>query len=83
VAGETAPILFTSSLVGNTVSWNPLHPLNTVTYAIYQLTDSPYPSDHARAWAAGLVLLLFIFAVSLTARSLATRSRRKLGHATR
>jgi phosphate transport system permease protein len=84
VAGETAPILFTSSLVaGNTVSWNPLHPLDTVTFAIYTLTDSPYPSDHARAWAAGLVLLIFIFFVSLGARWLATRSRRKLGRASR
>lgn len=84
VAGETAPILLTSSLVGNnTVSWNPTQPLYTVTLAIYQLTDSPYPSDHARAWAAALVLLLFIFVVSLTARWLAARSRTRLGRATR
>lgn len=78
VAGETAPLLFTSSLAGTKVSWNPLHALQTVPVAIFELSDSADPADHARAWAAALVLLLFILATSLTARSLATRHRRRL-----
>jgi phosphate transport system permease protein len=78
VAGETAPLLFTSSLVGTQTSWNPTHALQTVPVAIFELSESPDPKDHARAWAAGFVLLLFILCASLTARWLATRSARKI-----
>ncbi|HEY3463099.1 MAG TPA: phosphate ABC transporter permease PstA [Gaiellaceae bacterium] len=83
VAGETAPLLFTSSIVGNGVGWSPGHALQTVPVAIFELSDSADPADHARAWAAGLVLLLFILFASLSARWLATRSRRKIGRAAR
>ena len=44
---------------------------------------APDPADHARAWAAALVLILFILFVSLAARWLATRSRRKIAQASR
>jgi phosphate transport system permease protein len=78
VAGETAPLLFTSSIVGTKVDWNPLHALQTIPVAIFELSDSPDPLDHERAWAAAFVLLLFILFTSLGARWLATRSRNKL-----
>ena len=78
VAGETAPLLFTSSIVGTQVSWSPNHALQTVPVAIFELAESPDPADHTRAWAAALVLLLFILLASLGARWLATRSRRRL-----
>jgi phosphate transport system permease protein len=78
VAGETAPLLFTSSLVGTQTSWNPSHALQTIPVAIFELSESPDPKDHARAWAAGFILLLFILVASLTARWLATRSARKI-----
>jgi phosphate transport system permease protein len=78
VAGETAPLLFTSALAGTQTSWNPTHALQTVPVAIFELSESADPKDHARAWAAGLVLLLFILFASLTARWLATRNARKL-----
>lgn len=78
VAGETAPLLFCSSIVGNGTSWNPLHALQTIPVAIFQMSESPYTQDHARAWSGGLVLILFILLASLSARWLATRSRRKL-----
>jgi phosphate transport system permease protein len=77
-AGETAPLLFTSSIVGTHVHWNPHHALQSIPVAIFELSESPDPQDHARAWAAALVLLLFILFASLGARWLATRSRRKL-----
>jgi len=78
VAGETAPLLFTSSIVGTQTSWSPFHALQSIPVAIFELSESPDPQDHARAWAAALVLLLFILFTSLAARWLATRSRRKL-----
>jgi phosphate transport system permease protein len=78
IAGETAPLLFTSSIVGPQVSWNPHHALQTIPIAIFELSESPDPADHTRAWAAATVLLLFILCASLGARWLATRNRRKL-----
>lgn len=83
IAGETAPLLFTSSLVANGTQWNPSHALQTIPVAIFELTDSSDPADHARAWAAATVLILFILLASLGARWLATRSRRKLGRSAR
>jgi phosphate transport system permease protein len=81
IAGETAPLLFTCSLVATGTHWNPSQPLQTVPVAIFELSDSADPADHARAWAAALVLILFILFASLTARWLATRSRRKIARA--
>jgi phosphate transport system permease protein len=78
VAGETAPLLFTTSFVGTQTSWDPHHALQSIPVAIFELSDSPDPADHARAWAAALVLLLFILVASLGGRWLATRSRRKI-----
>ena len=49
--------------------------------AIFELSESPDPQDHARAWAAALVLLLFILFASLGARWLATRNRRRISTA--
>ena len=78
VAGETAPLLFTTSIVGTQLHWDPHHALQTVPVAIFELSESPNPSDHAQAWAAALVLLVFILCTSLAARWLAARSRRKM-----
>jgi phosphate transport system permease protein len=78
VAGETAPLLFTSSLVSNSVAWNPTKPLFSVPLAIFELSEQDSPADHALAWAGAFVLLMFILLTSLTARWLANRSRRKL-----
>jgi phosphate transport system permease protein len=81
VAGETAPLLFTSAIVGTAVAFNPSHALQSVPVAIFELSESPDPADHARAWAGAFVLLMFILCTSLIARWLAGRSRRKLTRA--
>lgn len=81
VAGETAPLLFTSSIVGTALHWSPHHALQTVPVAIFELSESPDPNDHARAWAAAFVLLVFILLLNVLARWLATRNRRSLGSA--
>ena len=79
VAGETAPLLLVSSVVGTSVSWDAHHALQTVPLAIFELSESPDPADHTRAWAAAFVLLLFILVASLSARWLAARGQRRLG----
>jgi phosphate transport system permease protein len=77
-AGETAPLLFTSSIAANAVTWDPRQPLLTIPVDIFALSESPDPADHARAWALALVLISFVLVTSLTARALLARSRAKL-----
>jgi phosphate transport system permease protein len=80
VAGETAPLLFTSSLLTQTgVSWNPGHALWSVPVAIFEYSEQPDPALHAQAWAAALVLLAFILVTGLAGRALAARTRARLG----
>jgi phosphate transport system permease protein len=79
VAGETAPLLFTSSIVGDRLQWDPHAALGSVPLKIFEYSESPDPADHARAWAAALVLIGFVLVASITARALAARSRRRMG----
>jgi phosphate transport system permease protein len=77
-AGETAPILFTSTLFTNSVSADPTHPVATVPFAIFTYSESPDPNLHRQAWAAAFVLIMFVLLTSLGARFLLHRSRRRL-----
>ena len=77
-AGETAPLLFTSSIAANQVDWNPHDALLSIPLAIFQLSESADPADHARAWALALVLIAFVLITSLTARLILYYGRRKL-----
>jgi len=77
-AGETAPILFTSTLFTNSVSVDPAHPVATVPFAIFTYSESPDPNLHKQAWAAAFVLIMFVLLTSLSARFLLHRSRRRL-----
>jgi phosphate transport system permease protein len=77
-AGETAPLLFATSIYARTVEWNPAHALPNLTVQIFIWSESPDPEDHKRAWASALVLLIFVLVTSLVARTLLARSRRKL-----
>ncbi len=77
-AGETAPLLFTSSLTANAVSTDPRQPLQSVPLSIFQLSESPDPADHAKAWAAALVLITVVLLLSVVSRAILIRSRRKL-----
>jgi phosphate transport system permease protein len=81
IAGETAPLLLTCSLVAQGTHFNPGQPLQTIPVAIFELVDQPDAADHALAWAGAFVLIIFILLVSLGARWLATRSRRKIARA--
>lgn len=77
-AGETAPLLFTTSIAANAVTWDPREPVLSIPYDIFQLSESPDPADHARAWALGFVLICFVLVTSLSARLLLARYRKRL-----
>ena len=81
VAGETAPLLFCSSLATPGTHWNPDQPLQSVPVQIFELIEQADQQSYAMAWGAALVLILFILFASLGARWLATRSRRKIARA--
>lgn len=78
VAGETAPLLFTTSLAAMTVTWDPTQPVQSMPLTIFQYIEQPDPSYHTQAWATGIVLLAFVLILSLTSKFFLARSRRKL-----
>lgn len=71
IAGETAPLLFTSL---NNGFWSTSldQPIASLTVQVYSYAISPYEDWHRQAWAGALVLVVIVLACSLLAR-LATR----------
>ncbi len=67
VAGETAPLLFTS-FNNSFFSLDMKQPISSLTVTIFQYAMGPYDDWHAQAWAAALVITLFILAVTITGR---------------
>ena len=77
-AGETAPLLFTTSLFANAVVTDPSHSMATIPLVIFQGSESPSPHDQQVAWAAALVLLVVVLLGSITGRLLSLRARRQI-----
>ena len=77
-AGETAPLLFTSSIFANTVQTDVTKALPNIPVLIFTYSEQADPALHEQAWAAALVLMAFVLVASLAAKALLARSRRKL-----
>jgi phosphate transport system permease protein len=77
-AGETAPLIFLTSLPTSTVSLNPFQPLSNIPVTIFNLSEEANPAGFPRAWGAAFVLLAFILFANLGARALLARSRARL-----
>jgi phosphate transport system permease protein len=76
VAGETAPLLFTS--FNNRFFTTKLNqPIASLTVQIYNYAISPYEDWHRQAWAGALVLVTIVLICSLAAR-LATRQLERM-----
>ena len=78
VAGETAPLLFTSSVTANAISTNVTQALASLPVAIFEFSESPSPDDQAAGWAAALVLIAFVLVMNILAKTFAGRKRKKL-----
>lgn len=79
VAGETAPLLFTCSIVGAPgVATNPGQALASIPVRIFELTESPSPAEHAQAWAAALLLIVFVLVLNILARALHGRATARM-----
>ena len=72
IAGETAPLLFTS--FGNDLmSYHPLKPIAALPLYIYRYAISAFPVNQQMAWGASAVLIIFILALNFLARFIASR----------
>jgi phosphate transport system permease protein len=79
--GETAPLLFTSAIFADLVVTDPSQALPNIPVTIFRYSEAPDPVKHAQGWGAALILILFVLAISIVARSLSARTRRRLGAA--
>jgi phosphate transport system permease protein len=78
-AGETAPLLLTTSYATNTVT-NPFHgPQASLPFFIKTYVLEPNSVQNQRGFTAALVLLILILALFVLARYVGTRSARRLG----
>jgi phosphate transport system permease protein len=78
VAGETAPLLFTTSIAANAISYDVSNALPTLPVTIFVFSESPDPGEQAAAWAAALVLIVFVLAMNIVAKVVAGRKQRRL-----
>ena len=67
VAGETAPLLFTS-FNNSFFSLDMKQPVASLTVTIFQYAMGPYDNWHAQAWAAAFVITVFILLLTITGR---------------
>ena len=74
VAGETAPLLFTS--LGN-LNWSTslTKPMASLPVAIYQMAASPYEDLVQIAWAGALIITLGVLAINILAQLTVGRRR--------
>ncbi|HSR09582.1 MAG TPA: phosphate ABC transporter permease PstA [Bryobacteraceae bacterium] len=74
VAGETAPLLFTS--FGNRF-WSPgwEQPTSALPVMIFTYAISPYEDWHRQAWSAGFVLLTLVLGVNIFARAVLAKKK--------
>lgn len=79
-AGETAPLLFLTSLgTSSQADANLFHPLQSMTLVIFEYSDQADPAFQAKAWAAAFTLMCFVLVTSLSAKLALARYRKKLG----
>jgi phosphate transport system permease protein len=67
VAGETAPLLFTS-FNNAYFSLDMNRPMASLTASIFQYAMGPYDDWHAQAWAASFVITLVVLAITILGR---------------
>jgi phosphate transport system permease protein len=75
-AGETAPLIFLTSIFGHATSTDLFgEALPNIPVYIFTASEAADPYGFERAWGAGLVLLVFVLTASIAGRALLGRSR--------
>ena len=78
-AGETAPLLLTTSQFPQTIQLDPSQAVPNIPLQIFALTEGGGPEQIQQAWGAALVLIVVILIANIGARVLLRRSERKRG----
>lgn len=69
VAGETAPLLFTS-FNNSFFSSNMNEPMASLTVTVFQYAMGPFEEWHEQAWAAALIITIFILLLTIAGRAI-------------
>ncbi len=72
--GETAPVLLVIG-GGYINSWKPLDPVSALPLSIYENAKSEWPVCEPKSGGIALVLVVFVFVLSLSARIWASRKQ--------
>ncbi len=75
ISGETAPLLFTA-LNNSYTTFNLDAPLASLPYVIYRYAGSAYSDWQQLAWSGALIITLAVLTLSISARTLGSRTRR-------
>jgi phosphate transport system permease protein len=78
VAGETAPLLFTS-FNNRFFTTDLTQPISSITVQVFTYAISPYEDWHRQAWAGALVLVTIVLVCSVLARLATVRLERMRG----
>ena len=78
VAGETAPLIFASSIYRQGLLTDPGEALASIPIFIFQSSESPKPQAHVEAWAAALILIAVVLLLNIVARAFYARSQRRM-----
>lgn len=76
VAGETAPLLFTS-FNDNFLNTNMNEPMASLTVTMFNYATSPYEDWQKLGWAAAFILSMFILGLNIIARVVLMKKRGK------
>ncbi len=76
--GETAPILLTA-LGNDFVNIHPMQPTDAIPLRVYSYARTPVVAQHELAWGGAIMLLVGVLLLSITARALSNRQRRRSG----
>jgi len=76
VAGETAPLLFTS-FNDNFLNMNMNQPMASLTVTMYNYATSPYEDWQRLGWAAAFILSMFILSLNILGRLFLLKKRGK------
>lgn len=74
--GETAPVLLTA-LGNDFMSTNPFQPMDAVPLRVYNYAQSAVVNQPPMAFAGAICLLVIVLALSITARILSSRQRKR------
>ena len=80
VAGETAPLIFCSSIfVQGQILTDPSQALPSIPLYIFTQSEAPSPAAHTQAWAAALILIAIVLVLNIVARAFYGRARKRMG----